>query len=189
MEIYNKTEKFVIETFTKKNDDHGIKHFLRTVYWLKQLKPEADEALLVAAIAHDIERGFREHEAYNKISNSKKGFMSDDHLTHHQNEGARIIGEFLSKIGADKKLIDRVKSLISKHEVGGDNDQNLLKDADSLSFLENNIDHFLTKKTKETSKSKVKDKFDWMFNRITSNKAKQIAKHWYDDAIKRLELL
>jgi hypothetical protein len=42
-------------------------------------------------------------------------------------------------------MIERVMMLVSKHEVGGNDDQNLLKDADAISFLENQIDVFLTK--------------------------------------------
>ncbi|OGH94654.1 MAG: hypothetical protein A2538_04460 [Candidatus Magasanikbacteria bacterium RIFOXYD2_FULL_41_14] len=34
---------------------------------------------------------------------------------------------------------------------------------------------FLGEKVKEDGREKVKQKFDWMFNRITSEKAKQIA--------------
>jgi hypothetical protein len=184
--FYKKVEQFVIEKFSKAGDDHGIKHFLRTVYWIKVMKPDADEALLIAAIAHDIERGDRKNNSYDKIKKFNKGFISDEHLSHHQNEGAKIIMEYLQKIGADKKLTERVRMLISKHEVGGNDDQNLLKDADSVSFFENNVEHFIAKKVNETSKEKVKDKFDWMFNRIISKKAKKIARPWYEEAIKRL---
>ena len=184
--IYKKVERFVINVFSEEDDDSGIKHFLRTVYWMKILKPDIDEALLVSAIAHDIERGFRDHQNYNHIKKTDKGFRSDKHLTHHQNEGARIIGEYLQQIGADKKFIRRVKMLISKHEVGGNEDQNLLKDADSISFFENRADHFVSKQVIETSKDKVKDKFDWMFNRISSEKARQISQPWYEEAIKKL---
>jgi len=77
--------------------------------------------------------------------------------------------------------------LISKHEEGGNDDQNLLKDADSISFFENNVPLFLTKHVSEVGKEKVKEKFDWMFNRITSEKAKQIARQWYEEAIKKLD--
>lgn len=174
--IYKKVEQFIIDTFTKVGDDRGIKHFLRTVHWVKILKPDADEALLVSAIAHDIERGFRNHQNYSHIKKSDKGFRSDEHLNHHQNEGAKLIGEYLQQISAGKEFIGRVKMLVSKHEVGGNDDQNLLKDADSISFFENNVDHFVNKKVGETSKEKVKDKFEWMFNRISSEKAKQIAR-------------
>jgi hypothetical protein len=77
--------------------------------------------------------------------------------------------------------------LVSKHEVGGNQDQNLLKDADSISFLENNVDNFVSKKVSETGKDKVRDKFDWMYNRITSETARQIARPWYEAAIKKLD--
>lgn len=186
--LYNKVEKFIINTFTKVGDKNGITHLLRTTHWIHILKPDADEALLISAIAHDIERGFRNHSTYDNIKKTDKGFMSDEHLTHHQNEGAKIIGEYLDKIGADKKVIERVKILVLKHEVGGNEDQNLLKDADNLSFFENNVDFFINKKVGETSREKVKDKFDWMFNRISSEKAKKIARPWYEGAIKKLEL-
>jgi hypothetical protein len=185
-DYYKQVERYIIDTFTKIGDTGGIKHFLRTVHWIKVLKHDADEALLISAMAHDIERGFRNHETYDFIKKADKGFRSDEHLTHHQNEGARLIGEYLEKIGADKIMIDRVKLLVSKHEIGGTDDQNLLKDADSLSFFENNIDHFLDKKVNEAGKAKVLDKFDWMYNRITSEVAKKIARPWYDEAIRKL---
>lgn len=185
--IYKKVEQFVIDTFTKAGDDHGIKHSLRTVHWIKILKPDADEALLVSAIAHDIERGFKNYQNYSHIKKADKGFRSDEHLIRHQNESAKIVAEYLQQIGAKKEFIERVKMLISKHEIGGNDDQNLLKDADSISFFENNVNLFVSKRVGETSKEKVKDKFDWMFNRITSEKAKQIAQSWYKEAIKKLE--
>jgi Domain of unknown function (DUF4202) len=183
---YKKVELYVIDQFTKAGDDEGIEHFLRTVHWLKMLKPDADEALLIAAVAHDIERAFRRHETYDKIKKSDKGFRSDEHLTHHQKEGARIISEFLQQIGADQRTIERVRMLVSKHEIGGNDEQNLLKDADSISFFENNVKYFVGRKVNETGKEKVKDKFDWMYNRMTCEKAKQFARQLYGEAIKKL---
>lgn len=76
--------------------------------------------------------------------------------------------------------------LVSKHEEGGNADQNLLKDADSISFFENNVPIFLNI-AKKIGKEKVKQKFDWMYNRITSKKAKQISEKWYKEAIKDLK--
>ncbi len=37
-------------------------------------------------------------------------------------------------------------------------------------------------------KNQIREKFDWMFNRITSKTAKQLAEDWYKKAIKDLEL-
>ncbi len=183
-QIYDQVEKFVIESFNKAGDTHSAKHLQRTVYWIKQLKPDADEALLVSAVVHDIERGIRNNQDYSAIKD--KGFKSDEHLSHHQEEGAKIISEFLQSIGAESDFIERVKMLVSKHEVGGNDEQNLLKDADSISFFENNIDHFLTNKVLETGKDKVKEKFIWMYERITSPKAKDIVKDWYTEALNKL---
>lgn len=184
--FYKKAREFVIDVFPKDRKKGGNKHFTRTVYWVKALKPKADEALLIAAFAHDIERAFGYKNSHQIIDKSDQGFTDKDYLTVHQKEGARIMGDYLLKIGADKKMISRVKMLIVKHEVGGNTDQNLLMDADSISFFENNVDNFVKNKVGETSKEKVKNKFDWMYNRITSKKAKQIAKPWYDRAIKKL---
>ena len=36
-------------------------------------------------------------------------------------------------------------------------------------------------------KEKIQQKFDWMYTRISSEKAKQIVKPWYEKAIKELE--
>ena len=76
--------------------------------------------------------------------------------------------------------------LISRHEEGGNEDQNLLKDADSVSFFENNLSIFFRKAEVE-GKDKIKHKFNWMYNRITSVKAKQYAKRDYEKALKELD--
>ncbi len=186
IDIYRKVELFVVDKFREAGDGVGTNHVLRTVHWVKRLKPDADEALLVAAVAHDIERALRKHESYDKITKSDKGFRSDEHLTHHQGEGARIIGEYLEQIGADPGTVERVRMLVSRHEIGGNDDQNVLKDADSISFFENIADYFVSKKVGETGWEKVKDKFDWMYDRITSDKAKEFARQGYEESVKKL---
>lgn len=187
MKYYQKVVKFVSHAFKKAGDDHGIKHFERTVYWLKHFKPDADEAFLIAAYAHDIERAFSSKEMRDLQTTSDKGMRNERMLKAHQENGAEIIGKFLTGLGANKEMIKRVKHLVVKHEVGGDEEQNLLKDADSVSFFENNVPHFITKKVELLNKEKVKAKFLWMFSRITSDQAKEMTRFWYESAIKKLE--
>lgn len=91
-QIFNKVEQFVSDSFKKNNDTQGFKHLQRTAYWVKQLNPNADEALLTAAVSHDIERGFRNP---NFTTIKSKGFNDKEHLTYHQEEGARIIANYL----------------------------------------------------------------------------------------------
>lgn len=184
LKYYPKVEKYVIDIFTQNGDERGIPHLLKTVECIKLLRPEADEALLIAGIAHDIERGFRGKQLSEKIK--KQGFKGEDHLKFHQEEGARITSEFLKKIEANEGMIERVSMLISKHEVGGNEDQNLLKDADSMSFFETNVEHFVTEKVKEYGIEKVTEKLDWMFERISSDRASEITRPLYERALQQL---
>lgn len=182
-DLYKKVEKFVIDSFNKAGKTKDVKHLKRTVYWVKQLKPNADDTLLIAAVSHDIERAFRDKN-YTLITN--KGFNSEEHLFYHQSEGARLITDFLDQQQINKKFIEKVKILISKHEIGGDFDIDILKDADSISFFENNVDIIINKFVSKMGRDKVKGKFDWMFERITNNKARQIVLPWYKNALEKI---
>jgi hypothetical protein len=81
--------------------------------------------------------------------------------------------------------VGSLKERVKLQEEGND-DQKLLKDADSVSFFETNVSLFLGEKIKVDGKEKVNQKFNWMFNRITSDKAKQIAQPMYEKAINNL---
>lgn len=181
--IYNLAEQFVINSFNKVNKQSQLKHFLRTVYWLKELRSDADEALLVSAVAHDIERAFRQQDMIEKKNNL--GFTDIEFYRPHEERGAEIIADFLRQNGVDDNFVERVKMLVARHEEGGNDDQNLLKDADSISFFENNVPVFL-EKASEDGRGRAELKFDWMFNRITSEKAKEVARPWYENAIAAL---
>lgn len=183
-DIFKKVERFVVESFTKTGQTQQIKHFLRTVYWVKELDPDVTDALLTAAVSHDIERAFRGDDQEQR--RKSLSFSDLDFLRPHEERGAEIIAEFLRDNNADNQLIEEVKSLVSRHEEGGNESQNMLKDADSVSFFENNVSSFLTKQVSEVGKEKVKQKFDWMFERITSQKAKKFARQFYIDALKGL---
>ena len=63
----------------------------------------------------------------------------------------------------------------------------MLMDADSLSFFENNVESFLAKWTNKVPKENIKEKFDWMFSRITSEEIKKLAEPLYEKAKARLE--
>lgn len=171
------TGKFVDESFGKRKP-----HYERTVFWIKQLDSDVDLALQVAAYGHDVER------AFNKNENKKKYLIYDNprDLTKHQEDSGQVMYEFLIRQGVEKKFAKKVKEAISRHEVGGTEDQNLLKDADSISYLDVNAPKHV-EWLGEIPYSEIKEKFDWMFARITSDKAKRIAKPFYEKALKTLE--
>ena len=51
--LLKKTIAYVDKSFGEKKE-----HFDRTLYWVLKLKPDADEALQIAAYSHDIQRAF-----------------------------------------------------------------------------------------------------------------------------------
>jgi len=97
--------------------------------------------------------------------------------------------DFLIKQGADNIVISTVSHLISRHEVGGDDEQNNMKDADSVSFLETNAEKFVRDFAVKQGYNRVKPKLDWMFNRITLDIAKEAARDNYNYWALELEKL
>ena len=162
----------------------GPKHLRRTADWIRKLRPEADDALLIAGSCHDIERSPKHRVGKLEVMLEITG---KEYLKKHQERSGRIMRDFLLQAGADPNFAKRVENLIAKHEEGGDDDQNLLKDADSVSFFENNIDHFFNDMAGTIGKEGLLRKFQWMFERITLKKAEALARPFYLKAMKRLE--
>jgi len=174
-------EKYVVDSFSKdgKLSTRG-KHLLKTKDWLLKLYPEADEAMQIAAVAHDIDSAFVEYTG-------DSGFNDPDYLRDHQIGAAAVLGNFLDENGVDVEIIEKVKHLVEKHEVGGDDGQNMVKDADSLGFFDRDLHDFINRHlAKGSDKDKIREKFDWMYDRITSSHAKAFAKPMYDEAIRLL---
>ena len=163
-DLVNKVQKWVEEIYS--NADHLV----RTGYWVKRLYPEADD------------------EGRNPPSPEMGGAKWDDPVYNrwHSKRSAAFVKNFLDKEGANPKIIDDVVKLISVHEEGGWKEADILRDADSISFLEVNINRFISRITTVFTKQEVKEKFDYMFERIGSSKAKIIAKPFYDKAIEEL---
>ncbi|MBU1110596.1 DUF4202 family protein [Patescibacteria group bacterium] len=184
--LYLKVKDFIVTSCRENGWEVLLPHFERTVHWVKELKPNADESLLIAAFSHDCERIFKSRQQVIKLPKGSKSLSENDQLQKHQDDSVRIIADFLVRQGADDKITERVKMLVSKHEIGGNADQNLLKDADSLSFFENNISFFVEEVVSQRGKEAVRKKFDGMFNRISFPEAKEIAWPMYQQALAML---
>ncbi|WKZ26777.1 MAG: DUF4202 family protein [Candidatus Paceibacterota bacterium] len=179
MDLFSKTIEYVDKSFQWKQKPH----FERTVFWLERFLPEANEAHKIAAYSHDIERSFRDE----KTKNNLKNYLDKEFLRVHQEKGAEIMAKFLKSQKSSEDVIKTVRHLISKHEVGGDEEQNALMDADSVSFFETNAELFVNEKAAIEGYEEVKEKLDWMFNRISSKKRKEIARENYEKWSKILE--
>jgi len=183
--MLDKVKQFVDKSFANSIYGSGsTKHFERTVDWLKELKSDADEPMLIAAYAHDIERAFRDGNSQEDFFKDKE-FNDRDFLANHQTKGAEIISDFLRKQNYPENEIKRIYNMIRYHEEGGDEESNLIKDADSISYLENNAAKH-TKWISSLGADKVKRKIDWMYNRISLKKAKFLASPFYNKVLEKL---
>jgi CRISPR/Cas system-associated endonuclease Cas3-HD len=161
-----KTQQFVRKSFSKNTND--IIHALRTAYWIKKLKPDADDALIVAGLTHDIERAV--------YGDWKKGSDNPKLLQKHQRLSALIAKKFLKELGADRKFCQQVAGLILHHETGGQPDENILCDADCLAFLEKKAKRILNQSKHTNTQTEAKRRIKMVINRIHSTPAKRHAR-------------
>ena len=110
-------------------------HSRNTLEWLLELEPDADAALRIAALGHDIDRAVGERKVQRADYADYDVFKAA-----HARNGAAILREILHACRvADDALTDEVHRLVCVHEVGGDLRSDLLKDADSISYFDVNL--------------------------------------------------
>ena len=182
MNLLKITEKIVKERF-------GVvkPHFKRTLYWVKYLDPQASEIVQSAALAHDIGRSILSSVGLSKQFKRHDG--NDVAYLKHQKLGYETIYGDLIKNGIDEEIAKKVAKIVEFHERGGWLEADLVKDADSVSFFEGNAPRFASdpKFEKLFSWKSIRQKFEWMFNRISSEKARTLAKPMYEKALADLE--
>jgi hypothetical protein len=155
----------------------NAEHLRRTRDWLLELEPRASEALRLAALTHDIERHFPGGPV-NDLSVAPEDDMEYRRL--HSERSARFVSEWLADQGAGVALIVDVERLILAHEVGGDPEEDLLQAADSLSFLEVNVD--LPARWANEGRCSLErgiDQHRWMLERIRVPRARALAEPLY----------
>jgi len=110
------------------------RHADNTLEWLLRLQPDAGDALQLAALAHDIDR------AIEKIKVRRADFDDYDVFkAAHARHGAELLRPILSACGVAQMILDEACCLVEVHEVGGDPNSDLLKDADSISYFDVNL--------------------------------------------------
>ncbi len=161
-------------------------HLLKALEWLDRIAPQSDAALRMAALTHDMERAFPGPDQ----PIAERGRMNDpEYYKAHAERSARIVGAWLREQAIAAKDVERVEELIRAHEFGGTPGANLVQAADSLSFLETNIDLFLEMaRSGRCTWEEVEGKFEETFERIRVSEAKILAAPMYANARERLNL-
>ena len=146
---------------------------------LLTLNPEADDAEQIAALAHDIDRSM------NDIRIKREDYDDyDKYKQDHALKSAEVICGILEKAGYDETIVNKVRRLVENHEVGGEEDTERLKEADSLTFFQVNIPYY-----QETHPpQEVKDKIRFMYTRLSDEAKKMVKGIDYPKEIRSLVL-
>jgi hypothetical protein len=170
---------WVIEKYPYNRD-----HLVRSLEWLDRIAPGSPDAVRLATLTHDMERAFpgpdqpivkklEDDPAYNRA---------------HSDRSARIVGAWLRDQLADEELVQEVERLIRAHEDGGWPDANLVQAADSLSFLDTNVELFLGFiRSGRFPVPDVRWKFQYSYDRIQVPEARTLARPLLEAAIAKLE--
>jgi hypothetical protein len=164
---------------------YNREHLLRSLEWLDRVAPGSAEAVRLATLTHDMERAFPGPDQPHSTT-----FVDAEYLRLHSERSARIVADWLRSQHADAQLIADVERLIVAHEVGGWPEADLVQAADSLSFLEVNIDLFLTfARSGRFTISEVREKFEASRDRIRVPHLRAMAATLADGALERLRML
>ncbi len=143
------------------------RHADNTLEWLLRLEPHADDALQLAALAHDIDRAIEERKVKRADFDDYDAFKAA-----HARNGVEVLRPILTSCGVEQHIVDEACRLVEVHEVGGDFRSDLLKDADSISYFDVNLPFYYRRE----GWNEAKRRSSWGYRRL-SPRAKEIVKH------------
>lgn len=161
---------------------YNSNHLLNTLEWLDRIAPGSREVVRLAAITHDMERAFPGPDQpimttltdpiYNRL---------------HSERSARIVGAWFREQGAEPGRVRDIEALVLAHEIGGWPEANLVQAADSISFLDANLELALNfVRTGRFTGPQVRAKLDYSYDRIQVPAARDLAEPYLDRARARL---
>jgi hypothetical protein len=153
-------------------------HLARTAYWACELDPEAAEPVVLAALLHDMERSVPGGPVLDK---RRTPWDDPEYNRAHCVRSAAVVQDWLRRRGALPGFVTGVERPILEHEFGGSPEGDLVQAADSLSFLEICLPRVLGWiEDGECDLAKGQAKLDFMFHRIRDERAKGLARPYYE---------
>ena len=147
-------------------------HSKNTLEWLLELEPDADQALQIAALGHDIERAIDQRKVRREDFEHYDQFKAA-----HAHNSAEILKEVMLNCGVEETLMEQVYDLVNRHEVGGDERSDLLKDADSISYFEVNLPHYYNRHGWDETKRRCL----WGYKRLSEKMKTRAAKLTFEN--------
>jgi hypothetical protein len=114
-----------------------LTHAEMATRWVELLRPDAPEALRLAARAHHIRRWERPRDDYPRDRQGYLRWRRDLQVFHAETTAAILRGA-----GYEGETIERVSAIIRKRGLGRDADVQTFEDALSLVFLETQLHEF-----------------------------------------------
>ena len=105
--------------------------------WVRALRPEANEPLLLAARAHHIRRWERPRDSFPE---GREGYLR--WRVALQRFHAAALGEIMTAAGYDDAEVKRAQDLVRKRGLGRDPDAQAMEDALCLVFMETQLADF-----------------------------------------------
>ena len=102
--------------------------------WVMRLRPDAGDELLIAARAHHIRRWEIPRSSF---PTGRKAYLQWRTALHRLH--AEATGEILAAVGYEQGFIDRVQTIVRKHDLRRDPEVQTLEDALCLVFLETQL--------------------------------------------------
>ncbi len=102
--------------------------------WVRRLRPDAGDELLIAARAHHIRRWEIPRSSFPAGRRAYLQWRAALQKLH-----AEATGEILDAVGYDQVFIDRVQKIVRKHDLRRDPEVQTLEDALCLVFLETQL--------------------------------------------------
>jgi hypothetical protein len=162
MNKFETAQSKIAEVISHSKTEEDPTHSRNALEWLLVLRPDANEVVRLAVLAHDIERALPDRLTQGQFSTYKE-FKSA-----HAQRAGEVAAEILKDSGYSGEDAARVFEIIKDAEFGNDDpDVNLVMDADSMSFFDNNISLYLARKGLPATQEKVL----FMYNRA-SDRAK-----------------
>ncbi|MBW1668690.1 MAG: DUF4202 family protein [Deltaproteobacteria bacterium] len=160
------------ETLSKSKVPEDYLHAQNTVEWLRKIKPDADEILIVAALGHDVERAIEERKV------RREDFSDFDTFKEaHAQNSARILKEKMEKYPIGNAQKQRILRIVTRHETGGDPESDLIRDADALSFFDVNLPLYFRREGRERAMERSR----WGYERLSPGIKDWVAGFTYDN--------